>query len=112
MVHAVESQREIMDVKFADSDLEDLEINPDARTHFPEAVVKSYRRKMRVIRDADDERDLRAMKSLHFEKLKASGSNGQDVYSVRLNDQWRLAFNILNTEPKHTIYVLAIVDYH
>ena len=111
MVHAVESQREFMDVQFADSDIEDLEINPDAKTSWADSIVRAFRRKMRVIRDAIDERDLRALKSLHFEKLHTSGSNG-DLYSIRLNDQWRLVFHILNTEPKHTIHIVAIADYH
>ena len=100
-----------MDVVFADAALEDLELNPDARTAWAEAIVRAFRRKMRYIRDATDERDLRRLKSLHCEKLKASGSQS-DLYSIRFNDQWRLVFHILDTAPKHTIDVVAIADYH
>ena len=60
-------------------------------------------------RDARDERDIRAMKSLRLEKLKGD-RDGQ--YSLRLNDRWRLILLILDTEPKHTIQVVEIDDYH
>ena len=53
-----------MDVVFADAALEDLELNSDARTAWAEAIVRAFRRKMRYIRDATDERDLRRLKSL------------------------------------------------
>ncbi|WP_440592451.1 type II toxin-antitoxin system RelE/ParE family toxin [Schlesneria sp.] len=108
---AVESQRDFMDVEFADADLNDLETNPCAVSAWAQAIVRSFRRKMRIIRDAFDERDLRALKSLHFEKLNRPRREAE-VYSIRLNDQWRLTFNILKTEPKHTIRIIAIEDYH
>lgn len=98
-----------MDVRFSDDSLEDLEINREAKTGHSEAIVRAFRKVLRIIRDARDERDIRAMKSLRLEKLKGD-RDGQ--YSLRLNDRWRLILLILDTEPKHTIQVVEIDDYH
>jgi len=54
---------------------------------YPEEVVDAFFTVMTVISAAHDERDLRALKSLHFEKLSGN-RNGQ--HSLRLNKQWRL----------------------
>ena len=98
-------------VRFADPDLDRLEVDPeftgDGR-YAPEAV-RGFRKVMQVIRAAKDERDLRAMNSLNFEKLVGDRA-GQ--YSFRLNKQWRLIVTIEKTEPKNTIVVIEIVDYH
>lgn len=98
-----------MDVSFNDKDLADLEGNEDAQTRLDSAIVRAFRKVMRIVRDANDERDIRAMKSLRFEKLKGDRA---DQYSLRLNDKWRLTFQIVESEPKNTIHVLAIEDYH
>ncbi len=98
-----------MDVTFDDDDLANLEKNEGATSSHSKAILRSFRKVMRIIRDANDERDIRAMKSLRLEKLKGD-RDGQ--YSMRLNDQWRLILHILETEPKHTIHVIEITDYH
>ena len=56
-----------------------------------------------------DERDLYAMKSLHFEKLKG---DRKDVRSLRLNKQWRLIVKMISATPKNVVAVLKIEDYH
>lgn len=55
---------------------------------YPPTVVKAFYQRIQAVIAAKDERDLRALKSLHYEKLKGSGER----YSIRLNDQWRLEF--------------------
>jgi proteic killer suppression protein len=42
---------------------------------------------MAIIRNARDERDLRALRSLNYEALKGNRSHQN---SIRLNQQWRL----------------------
>jgi proteic killer suppression protein len=49
------------------------------------------------------------MKSYRFEKLK--GDRKGD-YSIRLNDQFRLTFQIEETGDGNQIVVLDIEDYH
>jgi toxin HigB-1 len=76
---------------------------------FSPGVVKAFRVRMQSIRAADNENDLRALKSLHFEKLK--GDRKGD-YSIRLNKQFRLTFQIEEGDDGNRIVVLAIEDYH
>ena len=64
---------------------------------------------MRLIRASLDERDFRAMRSVHFEKLKGERSH---EHSFRLNDQWRLIVRIKKSSPKNIIVIYGIEDYH
>jgi toxin HigB-1 len=100
-----------MKVRFADPDLArlavDAEYTGDGR-YAPEAV-RGFRRVYQAIDAAEDERDLRAMRSFRFEKLDGD-RDGQ--YSMRLSKQWRLIITIEKGEPKNTIVVIEIVDYH
>lgn len=66
---------------------------------------------MAVIVAASHENDLRAMKSLHFEKLKGRrGVRGE--YSLRLNKQYRLTFTIETDDQGKLLHILDIEDYH
>lgn len=98
-----------MEVTFGDSKLDALESDEDCKSKFDKVLVRAYRRLLRYVRDAEDERDLRAYPGRHFEKLKGDRSH---QYSMRINDQWRLVFEIKEGNPKNVIHVLAIEDYH
>lgn len=80
-----------MKVRFEDGNTSLVETDQAHRLRLPVAVVQSARRKLRLLREAMDERDLYAMKSLHYEKLQG-GLDG--LRSIRLNDQWRLLVEI------------------
>ena len=98
-----------MEVEFADDDLDDLETNPRATGGFPQAVVKGYRKAMQIIRDAVDERDLYAHRSLRFEKLSG---NRRGQRSMRCNNQYRLIVELVDSGQRKKIRVIEIVDYH
>ncbi len=98
-----------MEVEFADPEMSRLEEDPHFNGGFGAAVVRGYRKVMRLIRDSLDERDFRAMRSVHFEKLKGARSH---EHSFRLNDQWRLIVRIKKSEPKNIIVIHGIEDYH
>jgi proteic killer suppression protein len=98
-----------MEVRFAKDYLDQLETDPDYDAGLPREVVKSYRKKVQVIRAATDERDLYAMKSLHFEKLKGDRSHQR---SIRLNQQWRLILEITEVAPSKIVVLVDIEDYH
>ena len=98
-----------MKVRFHDERLSRLETDPGYLGGHDKAIVRAFRRMMNLIRSAVDERDIRAMKSARMEKLKGNRSH---QYSLRLNDQWRLIIEIEETDPKNTIVVISIVDYH
>ena len=98
-----------MDVEFDDDDLDRLETDANFTAGFSQDIVRSYRKKMQQIRASRDERDLMALKSLHFEKLKG---NREGQHSIRLNLQWRLVLEIRGSHPCKIVGIIEIVDYH
>ncbi len=72
-------------------------------------IARAFRKVMGLIRAADDERDLRAFKSLRLEKL-AGDRAGQ--HSLRLNRQSRLIVVFQNDAQGRFVVVIEIVDYH
>ena len=71
----------------------------------PPEIQKIARRKLRMINNSFDLKDLRMPPSNRLEKLSG---NRKDFYSIRINDQWRIIFI---WEEGHALEV-AIVDYH
>jgi toxin HigB-1 len=98
-----------MQVEFADHELDRLETDAQFTAGHAQEIVRAYRKRMQQLRSAKDERDLYAVKSLHFEKLKGDRS-GQ--HSIRLNSQWRLILEIKGEHPCKIIEIIEIVDYH
>ena len=98
-----------MDVAFKNQSLEQLETDATSSGEFGDAIVRAYRKAMQHIRAASDERTLYARRSFRCEKLSGD-REGQ--HSMRLNDQWRLIFEIRGKHPKKLIRVIEIVDYH
>jgi proteic killer suppression protein len=99
----------MMLVHFRDEQLRLLYIGEDhGRQDFAVEVNRAYRKVVGLIHAAKDERDLRSMKSLHFEKLTGTRI-GQ--HSMRLNLKWRLIVELTTDRPKK-IWIVEIVDYH
>ncbi len=96
-----------MEVTFEDSSLEELE-KQDRKTRLSKDVVKAYRKAMNFLRNMTDERDL-AFPGLRVEKLKGDLAG---LRSARLNDQWRLIFDIKKGSHKNIIHIISIRDYH
>lgn len=98
-----------MDIEFSNLDLQRLETDEDFAAGYSKAIVRAYRKVIRFIRSASDERDFRSMRSLNFEKLKGERSH---QHSLRINQQWRLIIEIKVSTPKNVIIVIGIEDYH
>jgi len=98
-----------MEVRFRDKDLDQLEIDPKFDGGFAQAVVRAFRKRMQVIRAAEDERAFYALKSLHFEQLKGDRDK---QHSMRLNGQWRLILELVGTRTDKVVFVISIEDYH
>lgn len=98
-----------MRIVFADCDLELIETDEAGATRLPVAVIKSARRKLTLLRAAIDDRSLRNWKSLHYEKLKG---DREDQRSIRLNDQYRMVFELDEEAEPQTVTILKIEDYH
>lgn len=98
-----------MKIVFADETLGLIETEEAGATRLPVAVIKSARRKLTVLRAAIDDRSLRNWKSLHYEKLRGK-RDGQR--SIRLNDQYRMVFELDEETSPQTVTILSIEDYH
>jgi toxin HigB-1 len=101
----------VLSVQFrhADKTLKRIDEEADFDGGFASAVVKALRRRMQQIRAAVNENDLRQFNSLRFERLKGKRKH---EYSIRLNDQMRLIFQIEKTDDGNIIVVTGIEDYH
>lgn len=97
----------VRNVRFSDPDLEALESEDSPK--FSEAIIRAFRLRMATIRDAPDERDFYALRSLHFEKLQGNRSH---QHSMRLNKQYRLILEFQGAGIEKTVVIVAIEDYH
>jgi proteic killer suppression protein len=98
-----------MDVEFADQILERLEREFQFTGGFSAEIVRAFRKRMQLIRNALDERDFYQLKGAQFEKLKGRRSHKR---SMRLNKQWRLVLELHEAATKKTVRVIGIEDYH
>jgi toxin HigB-1 len=96
-------------VEFKDKNLARIEVERSFTSGYSQAIVKAFRKKMQLIRSALDERDLIMMRSNNFEKLKGDRKN---QYSIKLNDQWRLVFELEGEGANKNMFILGIEDYH
>lgn len=69
------------------------------------SIADVARRKLRMIDDAENLKDLF---SVPGNRLEALGGNRAGQYSVRINDQWRICF----VWRKDAAEQVEIVDYH
>jgi proteic killer suppression protein len=99
-----------MEIEFDDDELRRLyEDGAYVHPRFGRDVVKAFRKKVGLIVAANDERDIRSVRSLHDEKL-AGDRTGQ--HSMRLNDQWRLIVRLEAKASRRVVVIIEIVDYH
>ena len=99
-----------MQIVFANHDLDRLEIDSSYTANFSQVLVKAYRSKINIIRQANNERDFYALKSLHFEKLQGKR---QHQHSMRLNDKYRLIIELLESSSNSKVVkIVEITDYH
>jgi proteic killer suppression protein len=96
-------------LEFEDDDLVRLYTEPGFAGVWAKDVVRAFRKVLNLVANAADERDLYAVKSLHFEKLKGKRS-GQS--SLRLNKQWRLIVQLRDSDAGRIVVIKEIVDYH
>lgn len=98
-----------MEKEFATRELHDLYTEQNFSAGYGKDIVKAYRKRIQFIEAAKDERDLYAIKSNHFEKLKGKRAHER---SLRLNDKIRLIVEIKEGTPKNKVLVKGIEDYH
>jgi toxin HigB-1 len=98
-------------VKFAfkDSKLEGIFLRGEGTQLLPENVIRRFLFVMDIIVEAQDKRVFYSSKGFQTEKLRGD-RNGQ--FSIRLNKQFRLCFEIHKDQDGNIVYILEIVDYH
>ena len=72
---------------------------------FSTTIQETTRRKLRMLNNSFDIKDLMIPPSNRLERLKG---NLKDFYSIRVNDQWRLIFKWENGNAFH----VELIDYH
>lgn len=72
---------------------------------FSTDIQETARRKLRMLNNSFDIKDLMIPPSNRLEKLKG---NRKDFYSIRVNEQWRLIFRWENGNAYH----VELIDYH
>ena len=98
-----------MRIEFADEQLARIGTDEAHKLGLPIAVIKSARIKLAQMRQAPDERTLRNMKSWHYKKLSGE-REGQR--SIRINEQYRIVFLLIDAESPPVIRVIDIDDIH
>ena len=98
-----------MDFRYADDELERVWKDETASLNHGQSVDSRFRDRVRIIKNAKDERDLRALKSLRYEQLKGKRKNQS---SVRLNDQWRLILQWEKVSAGKRLVLVSVEDYH
>ena len=89
---------------FADKETEKI-YNQIFSKKIPQSIQRVALRKLIMIDNAGCLEDLRVPPSNHLELLKGDRA-GQ--YSIRINDQYRICFNVAGND----YYDVEIVDYH
>ncbi len=72
---------------------------------FSTDMQETARRKLRMLNNSIDIKDLMIPPSNRLEKLKG---NLKDFYSIRVNDQWRIIFRWENGNA----FNVELIDYH
>ena len=79
--------------------------NGERVSKWPLEIQQIGRRKLRMLNNSQNIRDLTVPPSNRLEKLSGDLSG---FYSIRINDQWRIVFKWLNGNSEE----VEIVDYH
>ena len=72
---------------------------------FSTEIQETARRKLRMLNNSQDLNDLLIPPSNRLEKLKG---NLKEIYSIRINNQWRIVFKWKNGNAEE----VEIIDYH
>ena len=77
---------------------------------YPAEVITKYKMRISQISNVANTQELRAIKSLHFEKLKEA--RYKDKYSIRLNKAYRLIFAIGKDEQTLEVVIIEEINNH
>ena len=93
-----------MIINFGNKETEKLYITGKSRK-FPQSIIKVALRKLDYLNAAKDVNDLKIPPGNRLEQLKG---NYENMYSIRINIQYRIVFSFKNSNVTN----VEIVDYH
>lgn len=100
-----------MKVKFHDEYLAMLADNKaTGKSKFPAETIKAFKRKLAVIKASTSTKELRALGSLHFEKLVEKRYNG--LYSIKIDYSYRLIFEIDKEDNLEIMIIEEIANHY
>ena len=77
------------------------------KLRFQPQIVRGYQKVIKILIQAGRKEDLFPFKSLHFEALH---NDKEGLFSVRVNDQYRVEFTITEIENEQVITVCNIME--
>lgn len=98
-----------MDFEFANGKLERLFTEERGAKRYPPQVVDAFFKVVLSIESVQNEKDLRAMKHLHFEKLKGRRKHQR---SLVLHGGFRLIVELVEDADGTYLSIVEIVNYH
>ena len=103
-IFGVSNVKDIMIVSFGDKSTHKI-WDGEWVKGFSKDIQETTRRKLRMLNNSYDIKDLMIPPSNNLEKLKG---NLKEFYSIRVNDQWRLIFKWENGNA----FNVELIDYH
>ncbi len=79
----------------------------DKKHRYQPQIVKRYQRRIEQLQAAETPETLYQFASLHFEALKG---NKAGLYSVRVNDQYRVEFSLDSDNDRPLLTICNIVE--
>lgn len=89
--------------------MENAYYDPTASVGYGPVVDKGFRKVVGKIRAANDERDLRALKGLHYHKL---GGDRSHQHALDITDKWRLVVERIVEKGRIRLLIVSVEDYH
>ncbi|MCX5657658.1 MAG: type II toxin-antitoxin system RelE/ParE family toxin [Candidatus Omnitrophica bacterium] len=98
-------------IDFSDKKLRLLYTQFQGAEDYPTGIAEAFVEKVQIIYNAKDERDLYALKSLHYEKL--SGKRGKlGERSIKLNNQWRVIIKPQVNKVGKLMLIISITNHY
>ena len=97
-----------MEIKFDKEYLEELYNDGKAKNkkyRFQPQVVKKYQKRIDTLAGVTRIEELFTLNSLNFEALESS-----ENYSIRIDSQYRLEFQVIDSDSEPTITICLIMD--
>ena len=99
-----------MKIIYRDSTLQRLAEDPYYKPKkWSSEVIKTYQKKILIISSATSELDIRAIKSLHLEKLQG---DRRETYSIRINRQFRLIISFEIDNDGQYVAILELTNHY